>query len=97
MPKGYWIARVEVTDPEVYKDYVRLSAAAFEKHGARFLARGGRSEVVAGIGRLRNVVIEFESLDQARACYMSAEYQHAATFRDRAGIADVVLVEGFEP
>ena len=41
MPKGYWIAHVEVKDPEAYKDYVAAAKIAFDKYGAKFLARGG--------------------------------------------------------
>ena len=41
MPKGYWIAHVEVNDPEGYKDYVAAAKIAFDKYGAKFLARGG--------------------------------------------------------
>ena len=41
MPKGYWIAQVDVRDPERYKDYVAAAKPAFEKFGANFVARGG--------------------------------------------------------
>ena len=41
--KGYWIAHVHVTDPDSYARYVEGAKAAFEKHGAEFLARGGAS------------------------------------------------------
>ena len=41
MPKGYWIARVDVSDPEGYQQYVAANAAAFRKFGARFIVRGG--------------------------------------------------------
>ena len=41
MAKGYWIARVDVHDPEGYKDYVATAKPAFERFGAKFLARGG--------------------------------------------------------
>jgi uncharacterized protein (DUF1330 family) len=39
MAKAYWIARVDIRDPERYKDYVTTARPAFEKHGARFLVR----------------------------------------------------------
>ena len=45
MAKGYWIARVDVADPEQYQRYVAASTAAFAKYGAVALARGGRSDV----------------------------------------------------
>lgn len=95
MPRGYWIAHVEVTDPDRYVHYVEGARAAFEKYGARFLARGGEAEEVEGaLGRSRHVVIEFESLAAARACYNSPEYQAARTHRTEAGIATITLVDG---
>src|SRR5664279_4736933 len=65
MPKGYWIARVDVKDADAYKKYVEGTAVAFEKYGARFLARGGRTQALEGVARARNVVSEFDSLEQA--------------------------------
>jgi uncharacterized protein (DUF1330 family) len=41
MAKTYWIARVDVSDPETYKKYVETGKPAFERHNAKFLARGG--------------------------------------------------------
>ncbi len=94
MPKGYWIAHVTVTDPEQYQHYATATRAAFQKYGANILARGGACEQMEGEGRPRNVVIEFPSLQAARDCYTSAEYQEAKQKRAGAGIAEIVLVEG---
>lgn len=95
--KGYWMAHMTVKDPERYKDYVAANAVPLRKYGARFLVRGGPFEARAG-GDLgpRHVVIEFESYAAAKACYDSPEYQTAAKIRDEAGIAHVVIVEGYE-
>ena len=94
MPKGYWIARVDVRDAEAYKDYVAAAKIAFEKYGARFLARGGEHEAAEGPGRARNVIIEFESLKTARDCYHSPEYQRAAAIRQKVADGEIMLVEG---
>ena len=96
MAKGYWIAHVEVRDPEGYKEYVAASAIAFQKYGARPLARGGRYEQVEGRERARNVVLEFPSLKAAQDCYHSPEYQAAKAIRLKYAEADIVLVEGIE-
>lgn len=96
MPKAYWIARVDVRDPEGYKDYVAAAKPAFEAHGARFLARGGTAEMAEGKGRARNVVIEFASMQQAHDCYHSAQYQLAAAIRQRYAEGEIVLVEGVD-
>ncbi|RJG43256.1 DUF1330 domain-containing protein [Mesorhizobium sp. DCY119] len=94
MAKGYWIARVDVRDPEGYKDYVSTAKPAFERFGANFLVRGGAHEVVEGPGRARNVVIEFPSLAAARDCYNSPEYQAAKAIRQKFADGEIVLVEG---
>ena len=97
MSNGYWIVRVDVHDTETYKKYIAANAAAFKKYGGRFLVRGGKSEVLSGTARARNVVIEFASLQTAHDCYHSPEYQIAAAIRHQFADAEMVLVEGLEP
>jgi uncharacterized protein (DUF1330 family) len=94
MPKGYWIARIDVEDAVTYKSYVTAATPAYQKYGAKFLVRGGRSQAVEGAGRGRNVVIEFESFDIALSCYHSPEYQAAADFRRKASLGEILVVEG---
>ena len=93
-PKGYWIAHVSVRDAERYKDYVAAAKPAFERYGARFLARGGTHETLEGIDRARHVVIEFPSLKAARDCYHSPEYEAAKAIRHEVAEAQMVIVEG---
>ncbi|MBZ0162026.1 MAG: DUF1330 domain-containing protein [Notoacmeibacter sp.] len=94
MAKGYWIARVDVRDPERYKDYVATAKPAFERHGAKFLARGGAYETMEGPDHARNVVIEFPSRQAAIDCYNSPEYQAAKAIRLTVADAEMVIVEG---
>lgn len=94
MPKGYWIARVDVRDAERYKDYVATAKPAFERFGANFLARGGHFTELEGPTRARNVVIEFPSPQAAVDCYNSPEYQAAAKIRQEVADAEMVVVEG---
>ena len=94
--KGYWIAHVTVSDPDQYKLYAEGAGSAFQKYEARILARGGRYVQLEGVGRQRNVVIEFPSFEKAVACYNSAEYQAAKAKRKNAGTADILIVEGVE-
>jgi uncharacterized protein (DUF1330 family) len=96
MPKAYWIAHVTVTDPDPYALYAEGATAAFAAHGARVLARGGRIEGLEGEVRPRNVVIEFDSLEAAKACYDSPEYQEARRHRIGAGDAQIMILEGVD-
>ncbi len=96
MAKGYWIGRIDVSDPEAYQRYVRANAEPFAKYGAQFLVRGGAHEVVEGTGRERAVVIEFESYQSALDCYYSPEYQTAKAMRVEASDGDLVVIQGYD-
>jgi uncharacterized protein (DUF1330 family) len=94
--KGYWIAHVDIDDPEGYKAYTKANQAPFAEHGARYLVRAGQREVTEGQFRARTVVLEFPSFDAALACYSSAGYQAAKKFRDGISTADLIAVEGYD-
>lgn len=96
MARGYWIVRVDVSDPEAYADYAAANGAAFARFGGRFLVRGGAFEAVSGAARARNVVIEFPSYADALACWHSDLYQ-AARAKQRGGAeTDLIVIEGYD-
>jgi len=96
MPKGYWIGRVDVQNPDAYQNYVKANAVPFAKYGARFLVRGGGYRVAEGEARARNVVIEFPTYQAALECWDSPEYQAAKAERDGHAVADIIIIEGYE-
>jgi uncharacterized protein (DUF1330 family) len=96
MAKGYWIGRVDVTEPEAYQRYVRGNGPVLARYGGRFLVRGGSYEAVEGAARTRNVVIEFPSYEQALDCWRDADYQAVKRLRDGHCIADILVIEGYE-
>lgn len=96
MAKGYWLVRVDVTDPDAYELYRGANGPPMAVFGARFMVRGGRQEVVEGNGRTRNVVVEFPSYDDALACWRSGGYQEVLRLRNAAAISDLVVIEGYD-
>ena len=91
------LAKFTLVQRYVRKNYAVYAAAATEalkKSGGRVLVRGGRYEALEGQARARNVVVEFDSFDDARSYYFSELYQTAKTKREGAAIAEFVLVEG---
>ena len=76
MPKGYWIARVDVHTPERYGEYIAAAKPAFERYEANFIARGGVFVELEGPARARNVVIESAEPDGVRGHTM---YHRAST------------------
>ena len=91
---AYWVARCHVTDPEKYAKYAELAGPAIEKHGGRFLARGGKQIAVEGGEYERTVLVEFASFEKASACYKSEEYREAFKYQEDAAVRNVVIVEG---
>ncbi len=96
MPKGYWIVRIDVSDPEVYGRYIKANAAPIGRHGGRFIVRGGTHEAVEGKARARNVVLEFPSYQAALDCFNDAEYQAAKAIRDPVTEGEIVVIEGYD-
>ena len=92
---AYVINDMVVTDPALLEDYKKLSPATVARHGGRFLARGGRVEALEGDwSPSRIVVIEFPSVEQARAWIDSPEYEPAKQLRQRAATSRLIVVEG---
>src|SRR5690606_15586092 len=76
---AYWVARSRIIDPVEYKKYTDRVPEIVAKYGGKILARGGRYEILEGPEVFhRFVVIEFPSLEQAKACHSSPEYQEAS-------------------
>jgi uncharacterized protein (DUF1330 family) len=94
MPKGYVIGRASVANATQWAAYAAEATKAIAQYGGKVLARGGECAVTEGEGRARNVVIEFESFEQAKKYAYSAEYGAARRLREGAGVIDLVCVEG---
>ena len=91
---AYWIAHVNVTDPEAYGEYAKRATAALAAYGGEFLARASRTVWLEGEERERNVIVRFPSVEDAEACYRSEAYQEALRFARDAAERDLCIVEG---
>ena len=91
---AYWIVRCHVKGAEAYGQYIQLAGPAIEIHGGWFLVRGGEQVEVEGEGYERTVLVEFDTLEQAKACYQSEDYQTAYRVQKDAADRLVVFVEG---
>jgi uncharacterized protein (DUF1330 family) len=89
------IVDIEVTDPVPYEDYKRLASASIAAHGGRYLVRGGRSEVLDGDWTpKRLVILEFDSMEKAKAWRNSPEYAEAKKVRETCARSNMIVVEG---
>ena len=96
MSKGYWIARVNIEDVDAFKKYASKAKIAIEKHGGKYVARGGKFSVLEGEHDFeRNVVVEFDSVEKAQECYNSKEYQKAKSHRDGKADFNAIVIKGY--
>jgi uncharacterized protein (DUF1330 family) len=92
---AYLIVRMDVTNMEQYREYMKLTPEIIEKYGGKFVVRGGDKVTMEGPEETRRIVmVEFPSMEQAKAFYNSPEYQHAITVRAGAAEGQFVIVDG---
>ena len=95
---AYFINDMEVQDAQLLEEYKKLSPATVAQYGGRFLARGGRLEVLEGSwSPKRLVILEFPSVEQAKKWFDSPEYAPARRIRQRASRSNIVVIEGAPP
>ena len=92
---AYLFANIEVTDPALYEEYRKGVPATIAQYGGRYVARGGAAEgLEGGYAPKRVVLLEFPSLERAKAWWDSPEYRPLRAIRQRASRGDLILVDG---
>lgn len=95
MSKAYWISCYrEVTDTAKLAAYAKLALPALENGGGRFLARGIPAQVYERGQLERAVIIEFDSVAQAKAAHDSPAYQAALAALDGGAVRDIRIIPG---
>lgn len=92
---AYLVVNVNVEDPVRYQQYKISVEASLAAYGGRYLVRGGRVDALEGAwvpGRL--VIVEFDSMEQAKAWWSSPEYAEPKALRQATARTDMVVVEG---
>ncbi|NWD74461.1 DUF1330 domain-containing protein [Pseudomonas gingeri] len=92
---AYYVAEFEVTDPEGMKPYSANVESTFTPYGGHFIVRGGQTISLEGAApKRKRVVIEFDSIEKAKAWYNSPEYTALRKIRQRSANTDVYLIVG---
>lgn len=95
MPKGYVIAQINVTDPDIYSRYVEKVQPTLHPFGGVFIVRGGQAQSYEGTPPGdRHVVIEFPNYQAANDWYHSDIYAEAKGLRQSASTSVQTIVEG---
>jgi uncharacterized protein (DUF1330 family) len=92
---AYVVVQVNVKDPVRYADYKAMVPASLEKYGGRFVVRGGQVHSMEGTwAPARFVLVEFPSVERAKAWWASPEYAEAKALRQATADSELIIVEG---
>jgi len=95
-PSGFFIADVDVTNPDEFNKYAAGVPATIEKYGGRYVVRGGKTESLEGPPPSRFVVTAFKSAADAKRWYTSPEYSALRPIRERSAKSRAFIVEGVQ-
>lgn len=97
MPKAYSVVQYHsISKPEALAAYAKIAGPAIAAYGGRFLVRGVPVKTYEAGKMERTVVIEFPSVEKARAAYEGPEYAKALAALGNAAVRDMRIVEGTE-
>jgi uncharacterized protein (DUF1330 family) len=92
---AYLVVDIEITNPAQFEEYKKLAPAAIAKYGGRYIIRGGDYETVEGNWKPQRItIVEFDSMEKAKAFYTSPEYKVAIKARAGAANFKALLVQG---
>lgn len=92
---GYWVVRGgEIRDPQALQDYSKLWPPIAARYGAEIIAGKGAIETREGPDYSRQLIVRFDSYQQALDCYEDPEYQAAMELVRRAYDRELSIVEG---
>jgi uncharacterized protein (DUF1330 family) len=92
---AYVVVEVEVLDPDRYETYKQLAPPSIAQYGGRYIARGGEVGTLEGDwSPKRLVILEFPSVEQAKAWWSSAEYAEAKALRQATARSRMIVVAG---
>ncbi len=97
MPAYVVITKTRTRDPIQLAEYAKEAQNFMAGHAATYLARFGACEVKEGAAVEGVAIIEFPTLEAAKAWYESPAYQGASQHRFRGGDYNIVIVDGLAP
>ncbi|MFT7561481.1 MAG: hypothetical protein ACI93R_003408 [Flavobacteriales bacterium] len=92
---AYVEIRIKAEDPSLLKNYQKVAPGVIQKYNGKFIVRGGEVITLEGEPETRRIVIiEFSSIEEAKAFYYSNEYTHAIELRKGVAVADIIVIDG---
>ena len=91
---GDAVAEVDVTDPATFQKYAEKAPGTIAASGGHYIIRGGKSVSIEGEPPKRFVVIQFDSVEKAKAWEDSPAYDAIKPIRHSSAKSRVFIIEG---
>jgi uncharacterized protein (DUF1330 family) len=92
---AFFVADVEVLDPEAFKAYAAGAPPTVAQYGGKYIARGGAIEPLeGGWTPKRLTIIQFDSVARCKEWFNSPEYKPFRDLRGRVTKAKLLVTEG---
>ena len=92
---AYVIAEIDVHNPQDYEEYKKMVPSTITAYGGRYLARGGKTEILEGKWSPKRIaILEFESMERAKEWLHSELYGPTKKIRHASAKTNMILIEG---
>jgi len=91
---AFLVAEIDVTDAAGYESYKKMAQESIDRHGGRYIVRGGKTVSLEGEKPKRVIVLQFDTMEAAEKFYRSPDYQDAAKARQKVSKGRLFIVEG---
>lgn len=92
---AFVIVDIDITDPAGYEEYRKLATPTVSALGGKYIARGGKTEVLEGTWKpSRLVILQFDTIEKAKAWLNSDQYREPRMIRQRTACTNMIVTEG---
>lgn len=92
---GFVIIELEVFNQTILEEYKKLAPDTIKAFNGKLIVRGGQKIALEGDWNPeRLVMIQFPTLERAKAWYDSEMYKEASVYRNKAAKTRMIIVEG---
>lgn len=92
---AYIIVDIKINNPQAYEEYKKHTPGSLLPFDGKFIVRGGETVTLEGDWTPERIVIlEFPTMEKAKAWWNSPGYAPAKLIRQRASYTRMIAVEG---
>jgi uncharacterized protein (DUF1330 family) len=94
MPVFFLAEIKEITDDNLYGQYIEKARPIIERYGGEYILRSEQLKPISGDWDLKRIIlIRFASIDKLHGCFQSDEYRKIAHLRENSTVSKAIVIE----